>query len=112
MKTTRRGFFGLLAGAVAAKFLPAPAAHIPMVGDIIFLDKNGVWIQRGKGPMTKLSRECTFEGLQYNALGVASVGSYAGISRAPLPPNARFNKSMRLIDDYFKRRQHGQQRQD
>jgi hypothetical protein len=103
MKTTRRGFFGLLAGAVAAKFLPAPVkkwtvyppipvdlppAHIPMVGDIIF------------------------EGLQYNALGVASVGSYAGISRAPLPPNARFNKSMRLIDDYFKRRQHGQQRQD
>ena len=98
MKVSRRKFFELAGAAAGVAALPRgvvegivppapaaidlPPAHVPMVGDLIFLHPDGVYALTARG-YEKLSRNITFEplhGLQYNAL-VGFPGAYAGIDR-------------------------------
>ena len=113
---SRRTFFGLAAGAAAVHALPAsvvglavepagaiipscfewqppmadlPPAHVPKVGDMIFLQKDGLYILPSTGHVFKLSSEWVIE-LGQQMVITHLPGQYLGIDRTHKPCPTHF----------------------
>lgn len=104
---SRRTFFGLAAGAAAVHALPAsvvglavepagvvivpdlPPAHVPKVGDMIFLQKDGLYILPSTGHVFKLSSEWGIE-LGQQMVITHLPGQYLGIDRTHKPCPTHF----------------------
>ena len=77
-----------------------PPAHFPKVGDLLFMNRDGVYTMDGFGKVTKLSKDIRIEhGIQYNAI-VGSSGIYAGIERSA---NVRLDRMLKTHDAYLRK---------